>query len=47
MDVRVLESDIDFLIEQVGHIVQDRVYKLPSVYTEEVRYLDKELTPFP
>lgn len=47
MDVRVIESDIDFLIEQFGQIVQDRVYKLPSVYTEEVRYLDKELTPFP
>ena len=47
MDVRVINSDIDFLIEQFNGVIHERVYKLPSVYTEEVRYLDKELTPFP
>lgn len=40
-------KDIDFLIEQFQSIVHQRIYKLPSVYAEEVRYLDKELTPFP
>lgn len=46
-DAAVIESDIDFLVEQISGIIHERNYKLPSVYTEEVRYLDKELTPFP
>ena len=46
-EVKVIDSDVDFLIEQFKDIVNERVFKLPSEYTEEVRYLDKELTPFP
>lgn len=43
----ITNGDIDFLIQQFSEVVHERNFKLPSVYTEEVRYLDKELTPFP
>mgnify|MGYP003320186835 CR=1 FL=1 len=46
-EVNIISSDIDFLIEQFRNVVNERVFKLPSEYTEEVRYLEKELTPFP
>lgn len=47
IETHVTQNDIDFLIEQFRQITDQRVFKLPSEYTEEVRYLDKELTPFP
>ena len=43
----LLESDISFLAEQFRLLVEKREYKLPSEYVEEVRYIDKELSPFP
>ncbi len=46
-DVEVVDSDIDFLIEQFSSVISERVYKLPSQYAEEVRYLEKELSSFP
>lgn len=45
--VKVISSDIDFLIEQFQAIKHERKFELPSEYTEKVRYVDKELTPFP
>lgn len=47
MSIQVISGDIDFLIQLFSEVVHERKFKLPSVYTEEVRYLDKELTPFP
>lgn len=47
METQINNNDIDFLIEQFKLVTDKRVFKLPSDYTEEVRYLDKELTPFP
>ncbi len=45
--VKVISSDVDFLVEQFQAIKHERKYVLPSEYTEKVRYVDKELTPFP
>lgn len=45
--VKIIPSDIDFLIEQFNAIKHERKFILPSAYTEKVRYLDKELSPFP
>lgn len=44
---QLTESDIDFCIEQFKSLTQEKKYILPSAYTEKVRYIDKELTPFP
>lgn len=46
-DIKVDATDLDFLIDQFSQVIHERKYKLPSLYAEEVRYLDKELTPFP
>ena len=43
----IVKGDIDFLISQFEQVFEKREFKLPSVYAEEVRYIDKELTPFP
>lgn len=47
METQITNNDIDFLIDQFKLVTDKRVFKLPSDYAEEVRYLDKELTPFP
>ena len=46
-EVKVTAADIDFLAEQFRAIRHERKFVRPSAYAEEVRYLDKELTPFP
>lgn len=45
--IKITDNDINFLADQIRQIVNVRIYEQPSVYTEKVRYLDKELTPFP
>jgi phage terminase large subunit GpA-like protein len=39
--------DIDFLIEQIYSITDEREYTIPHRYIEEKRYLPKHLTPKP
>ncbi|MBQ9239464.1 MAG: phage terminase large subunit family protein [Treponema sp.] len=43
----VTVSDIDYLIERFKNLTARRVYEKPSDFVQRVRYLDKELTPFP
>ena len=42
-----LTSDIDFLIEKIDNIVDERLYIIPTEYIESVRYLPKGLSPKP
>jgi len=40
-------NDIDFLINQFEKITDEQKYEEPSDFAERVRYLPKELSPFP
>lgn len=46
-DYSVAVSDVDFLIEQFGHLTASRSYLKPSEFIEKVRYIDRALSPFP
>lgn len=47
MEIEINESDINFLIEQFSRLTEKRVYQAPSDYIQNVRYIDKSLSPFP
>lgn len=40
-------SDIDFIVEQFSRLTEKRSYQKPSEYIENVRYIDRALSPFP
>jgi len=40
-------DDYEFLAEQFRLLTSERNYELPHLFAERVRYIDKELTPFP
>jgi len=40
-------GDVDFLVEQIGKITDSLHHELPSEFIERVRYLTRDLTPFP
>ncbi len=43
----ITQEDLQYLTEQFSKITSNKNYELPSAFAERVRYLDKELTPFP
>ena len=43
----ITEYDIDFLVENFSRITAKRSYVKPSEYIEQVRYIDRALSPFP
>lgn len=43
----MINSDIDFLIGQFKKITDEQKYEMPSDLAERVRFLTKELSPFP
>lgn len=43
----VFAADIAYFIEKLKGLTVKRVYEKPSDFVQRVRYLDKELTPFP
>ncbi len=47
MEAALKISDFDFLIERFSLLPEKREYELPSDYIQQVRYLDKSLSPFP
>ena len=47
MSVCVNEGDIDFLVESIAELTAERNFMKPSEYVESVRYMSKDLTPFP
>lgn len=47
MTKTLTDFDIDFLIEQINAITDERHYDIPTEYIERVRYLPKGLTPKP
>lgn len=47
MNCKILQQDIDFLSRGFEKLTAKRSFMLPTNYAEQVRYLDKDLTPFP
>lgn len=45
IEERQHSDDIEFLKDNFRRLTSARNYELPSVYTEKVRYIDKELSP--
>jgi phage terminase large subunit GpA-like protein len=43
----IYEGDADFIIEQIGGLMDSLHHELPSEFVERVRYLTPDLTPFP
>jgi phage terminase large subunit GpA-like protein len=43
----IYEGDVDFLTEQISKLTDSLYHELPSEFVERVRYLTKDLTPFP
>ena len=46
-DKIIFSGDVDFLSEQIGKLTESLSRELPSEFTERVRYLTSDLTPFP
>ena len=46
-EYKVTKQDLDYIKEQFSLLTAERKYELPHKFAERVRYIDKELTPFP
>ena len=44
---RIVPSDIEYLVKKFKELTAKRSFEKPSDFVQRVRYLDKELTPFP
>ena len=47
MNCVITQEDVDFLTKEISNLTAKRQYIKPSDYVEKVRYMDKDLTPFP
>lgn len=47
MNCVITQDDIDFLYKCITGLTASRHFVKPSEYVEQVRYMDKDLTPFP